>query len=300
LLIAEIKVYNIFVMNGIYHFDNNFIINPVTLGELILFQLGETLCSPGMTIATHTHGDWFEFTYAISGTGKVYAGDEEYEIKKHDLIISRPSEKHKIVSSDSEPLRYIFCSFNFSKGSEMEKLINERDLLCKNGQRRTSAPAIENYFADLLSCINGVWDEFTGLMLESGIKTLVLMTIRKNAAAPSEYFFPKANGVELLCFNIVNYIDSHVAEIENLSDLADVFKYNYSYLSRCFKKKMNKSISDYFTEKKLYEAKTLLLSGKMSVTEVSEKLNYSSIYVFSRAFKNAFGISPSRYLAELK
>jgi AraC-like DNA-binding protein len=42
-----------------------------------------------------------------------------------------------------------------------------------------------------------------------------------------------------------------------------------------------------------YAAKELLRD--VSVTEISEKLGFSSIYAFSRAFSNFFGQSPSEY-----
>ena len=39
----------------------------------------------------------------------------------------------------------------------------------------------------------------------------------------------------------------------------------------------------------------MLEENKATITEISDYLNYSSIYVFSRIFKKRFGISPSTY-----
>jgi AraC-like DNA-binding protein len=47
----------------------------------------------------------------------------------------------------------------------------------------------------------------------------------------------------------------------------------------------------YKNEIRLQRAKTMLKFNTVSF--VSEKLGFSSIYVFSRAFKNRFGIAPS-------
>ena len=49
----------------------------------------------------------------------------------------------------------------------------------------------------------------------------------------------------------------------------------------------------YKNERRLGAARLLL--KEESVTEVARRLGYSSIYVFSRAFKNRFGVSPSEY-----
>ena len=46
---------------------------------------------------------------------------------------------------------------------------------------------------------------------------------------------------------------------------------------------------------KLEKAKELIFSGKYSLTEIAEKLGYSSIYAFSKAFKKQYGNPPSSF-----
>ena len=52
---------------------------------------------------------------------------------------------------------------------------------------------------------------------------------------------------------------------------------------------------EYYSIQKVNYAKKLIEEGNMSITKISNYLNYSSVYVFSRAFKNIFGISPKLY-----
>ena len=65
-------------------------------------------------------------------------------------------------------------------------------------------------------------------------------------------------------------------------------------MSAVFKKLMGVSINDYFLQAKMNFAKKLLKKG-LSVTEVSEKLNYSSVHTFSRSFKKTFDVTPIDY-----
>ncbi|MBP3435507.1 MAG: helix-turn-helix transcriptional regulator [Clostridia bacterium] len=60
-----------------------------------------------------------------------------------------------------------------------------------------------------------------------------------------------------------------------------------------FKNRYGISLIAYRNDKRMRSAKILLAS--QSVSDVSNELGFSSIYVFSRAFKNHFGISPSNY-----
>ena len=46
---------------------------------------------------------------------------------------------------------------------------------------------------------------------------------------------------------------------------------------------------------KVMEAKRLIDEEKLNFTEISEKLNFSSPYYFTKVFKKSVGLSPSEY-----
>ena len=71
--------------------------------------------------------------------------------------------------------------------------------------------------------------------------------------------------------------------------------YSYGYLSALYKKTTSNTLSDYYRNKKLELAKHLVIEKKLKIGEIAEILNYSSVYAFSKAFKNKFGVSPEKY-----
>jgi AraC-like DNA-binding protein len=75
--------------------------------------------------------------------------------------------------------------------------------------------------------------------------------------------------------------------------VAEALHYNYSYISDLFKKTTGETLSSYFRRRRLDAARLLLNEGKLSVTQISELLNFSSIYTFSRSYKDYFGVSPN-------
>ena len=83
--------------------------------------------------------------------------------------------------------------------------------------------------------------------------------------------------------------------MKNLEELATVTDYSYGYLAALFRETTRGTLQNYFKDKKLDAARLLLIEGKMTVTEISELLNYSSVYAFSKAFKEQFGVSPKNY-----
>lgn len=90
---------------------------------------------------------------------------------------------------------------------------------------------------------------------------------------------------------IKDYIDAGQGISSNLDDIAKQFNYSKYYLDRRFQKKYGISIIAYRNEKRMQTARELLKNE--TVSAVCEKMGFSSIFVFSRAFKNCFGISPS-------
>lgn len=105
--------------------------------------------------------------------------------------------------------------------------------------------------------------------------------------------FKENNSEKNIEMHLKNYFDAGQGMSSNLEDIAHQFNYSKFHLERRFKNRYGVSLISYRNNKRMQLAKTLLLNE--SITNVCEKLGYSSIYVFSRAFKNQFGISPSEY-----
>lgn len=89
-----------------------------------------------------------------------------------------------------------------------------------------------------------------------------------------------------------HFIDAGQGLSSSLDDLARQFNYSKYHLERRFKARYGTTPMAYRNKKRLELAKELL--KQESVSRVSEKLGFSSIYAFSRAFKNHFGFSPNK------
>lgn len=90
---------------------------------------------------------------------------------------------------------------------------------------------------------------------------------------------------------IKDYIDAGQGISISLEDFEKQFSYSKYHLEREFKKKYGESIIAYRNKKRMERAYTLLKTD--SVLSVSQALDFSSVYVFSRSFKHYFGIPPS-------
>lgn len=70
---------------------------------------------------------------------------------------------------------------------------------------------------------------------------------------------------------------------------------NSEYLSRMFKKKTGKNLSNYIIELKMEEAKKQLETTEKSISSISIELGYGNFSHFSKCFRKVYGVSPQEY-----
>ncbi|MBQ8432005.1 MAG: AraC family transcriptional regulator [Clostridia bacterium] len=100
------------------------------------------------------------------------------------------------------------------------------------------------------------------------------------------------------CYGIArqlrDLIDSTHGVGISLDSLEKQFSYSKFHLERQFQREYGVSLIAYVNKKRMQLAQELLTERK-SVSLIAEEVGFSSIYAFSRAFKNRFGIPPSEY-----
>ncbi len=86
----------------------------------------------------------------------------------------------------------------------------------------------------------------------------------------------------------------------NYSDyISEKLHYDYTYLSNIFSEVKGITIQHFIIINKIEKVKELLLYDELDLTEISYRLNYSSVAHLSSQFKKVTGLSPS-YFKHLK
>lgn len=78
-------------------------------------------------------------------------------------------------------------------------------------------------------------------------------------------------------------------------EIADVFGYNSNYISDLLKISTGLPLHKYLLGVRIERAIDLIDLGEMSIGEIAEECGFYDIYHFSKAFKAATGIPPSKY-----
>ena len=82
----------------------------------------------------------------------------------------------------------------------------------------------------------------------------------------------------------------------NFSDyLSEKLNHDYTYLSNMFSEVKGITIQQFIIIHKVEKIKELLIYDELNLTEISYKLNYSSVAHLSNQFKKITGLSPSHF-----
>lgn len=274
-----------------FHIDNYFLDDPQSFGDLTLWQIGRRYLEPLAVIGEHRHADLYELTVATGGCATVYTNGVPRRIKSGDIFLSFPRELHDIRVSEGEKFEYDFFAFSADAPlcGELSSLALEN--ACPE-QRIFRDERIAYLIALAIAELAGE-DTHRDEMIYSMMKQIIIFVLRDFESA--ERRTANVTAPDILCQNLMSYIDSHIYTISSLKEVSEHFKYNYSYLSSLFKRTTGNTLSDYCRTRRLEIARTLIEEGKKSLWEISELLGYSTQFAFSAAFKKHFGVSPKSY-----
>ncbi|MBR6286959.1 MAG: helix-turn-helix domain-containing protein [Bacteroidaceae bacterium] len=92
-----------------------------------------------------------------------------------------------------------------------------------------------------------------------------------------------------------DYIDTHYSEEIRMETLSELVNMTPNALSRFFKQRTNRSISNYINEVRIGQAAMLLFETTMTIVEISYKCGFNTISNFNRTFKNVKGLTPTEF-----
>lgn len=94
---------------------------------------------------------------------------------------------------------------------------------------------------------------------------------------------------------IHGYICEHYKEEIGRNEIGAEFHLVPEYLARLYKKKTGRNLKDYINEYRIEQAKILLKTSDMLVSDVSAEVGIDNISYFSTLFRKCTGMSPNEY-----
>ena len=136
-------------------------------------------------------------------------------------------------------------------------------------------------------------------MIKTYLYQIIIAAYRNFFDSWEKEYAPQNNvdKAKQMVYEVINFIDVNLCKMTELTQIATELDYSYSYLSHAFSKKIGFTIKEYYNHKRFEKAIEWLKNSELSITKISENLQYHTIHDFSKAFRKNFGISPSEYQA---
>ena len=212
---------------------------------------------------------------------ELHAHTSNGEVANNMLVIS--------FSCQSECIKY-FENKTFTLDKTSKTLLSLFLKESENALGKISSDSYDQTPLDFSNCKFG-----SAQLLKYHFTEFLIKLLRGGASMSNNSVNTRQEAQDTLAEMIVVYMKNNIYTPISLNDICNNFFLRKSQLSIIFKEYTGKSPMRYYSDLKIKEAKKLLREDVLSVSAISEKLNYSGIHNFSRAFKEATGFSPMGY-----
>jgi len=101
--------------------------------------------------------------------------------------------------------------------------------------------------------------------------------------------------IKIAVIDLIHYKKENDRAINISKYLADKLGMSYQYLSTLFSSMEGITIEKYIINQKIEKVKELLIYDDLTLSEISYKLNYSSVQHLSNQFKKITGFTPTEF-----
>lgn len=227
------------------------------------------------TFPPHMH-QCFEFITVLSGELKVTVDAAEYTIQKGEALLLFPNQIHSLHSTHCQ---HMLCIFSPKLIAAYASKVSQK---LPSGNLFTPDPS-------LIHAIDCLTDTASTLE-KKGLLYLLCDQFNRNAA-----YQTKSHDKNNLLAAVFAFIEENYNSNCGLMDLAKQIGYDYSYISRYFKKNVGISFNEYVNIYRLNNACYLLTNTDNTILQCAMESGYTSLRSFNRNFKEQFQVSPSEY-----
>lgn len=250
---------------------------------------GESVTKPGYA-AGPKRIECYSIHFVREGRIRLEFGGQTHDLEAGDIFCLFPWETYVYRRIESVPgLELSWLAIDGPGAEEMLAMVGI--VRTKPFVRQRGGQAVYGQVSHLLRLMRrGNMSEVSALrtawQLQGGMYHLFSML-----AEPE----PRKSGQSDWLQRALAYIELHACEGITVHQVADEMGVNRTYFSVEFAKRCGCSPGEYINKLRLTKAKEMLLNTSASITEIAFSTGYSSLYAFSRAFKNMFAMSPLNY-----
>ena len=259
---------------------------------LSVYSINTAFCShkdKDYYFAGEMHNFW-EMIYIKNGNTFIAKNDKIYHLNEGEMAVHPPMEFHRIMSGGTE-FEIIVISFS-SDSDVLYRLTNKVIALNSESSDEISQilKEIKSSFVTDEFFVRGGKNSIAEQMAACRFERFLLNLIITESGVQSQIRTHTAKLFSAIIEVMSNNAEKNLS-VEEISELCSIGKSN---LKKIIKKYTGGGVIKHFTTLKIVRATSMLESG-MNVSEVSERLGFSSPSYFSYVFKRETGTAPINF-----
>ena len=288
----------------------NLLMLPIK-GNAIIFNDGLFLLDTFRTEVTPDHDEWknhpypykIEFSIAIfclKGQIDIRLNLVEYQIRANDMLIAKTGSIGEFlgISNDCQVFIIALTDNFYPTDRFLEYIPPILSILNRNPVIHLSEKEFSEFRNIYCTLYEKLSDDDFDLKKEISSNYINIMfcllyqSMQKSASKSS-----KASDKRkvLILEQFIELVQKNCTTRRDLQFYADKLCLSPKYMSQVIYKSSGQHASLWIRDFVILEAKALLKSGKYSVQQIADKLNFSNASFFGKYFKAATGMTPRKY-----
>lgn len=255
---------------------------PEDSTDILGFDMAGTSYCDGSYGIIRPKSELFVFEYVLSGTGTIFHNEQKYTASAGEVYFLQQGVSHRYFSSAEDP--WVKIWFNL-KGTLPQHLLEvyPLDQVVYPGTEQ-----LEEYF-------HAFHGELASGRPPQEIQQSCALLLHRIISATYYNSLSEPRQESDDAFKIKRYLNQHILDTVDLSDLCGHIFKSKAQVIRQFKKAYGITPYAYLLDIKLQYAKKMLTQTNLPVKEIASKLNFADEHYFSTYFKQIEKLTPSMF-----
>jgi AraC-like DNA-binding protein len=246
--------------------------------------------------------DFYSVILFTGGNGSIVINNNAYTVQPQTICLVAPNQMHSFDGlEDVEGIIFFFCQDFYVEEFSFIRLLNVFSYTSQTGTNVCN-PCIglsDKEFNPFISTINSIGNEYESYTPLNNSAVIIRSHLNIMLLKLSELFESKSgesiNSDSILIHSLSHMVDSYFIKEQQLGFYTSAFNISESQLNDICNKHFNCGLKKILQNRLMQEARKMLLSTDLSVSEIAYKLNFEDNSYFNKVFKSKTGLTPKRF-----
>ncbi len=252
--------------------------------KIVGIQCGEEACAPSHSFGPYIRDHWLVH-YVRAGCGVFRVHGRNYTVNAGEVFFIPPNISTYYIADKDDPWEYVWFGIHGEGLSPAFAAAGLTD--------RTPVRAIPKAAVQVMERVIEQADTLTAFQAVAAAYTFLDVLTAGSS-------FARGTGEGAYVERAEEYLRQSLYKKTTVEEVAAHLNINRSYLTALFKKYHGVSTQQWMLQIKMETACRYLATTDYDVARIARSVGYEDMFVFSHAFRNMYGESPTSYRKRTK